>query len=115
MSSVACKLQSERSVWVNFERDYARRIGLKVFVYNAETGTLRQDTASPVPLHITVGVDEDDQHRADALLKWMKSERSFDVRTAATPFRMKEIPGLVAKLIHDQRVVVWLMGPRIGA
>jgi hypothetical protein len=44
----------------------------------------------------------------------MKEECSFEFEAKPIQVRLKEIPGLVARLIHEQRVVVWLMNAHVG-
>lgn len=107
--------ESERTFWVPFERDYARRSGLQVFSYDPASGALWADTGSPLPLRVEVLVSENGLQRAEALLSWMKSERSFEFQVLPRLVRLKELAGLVARLIHEQRVAVWLMDGHIGA
>jgi len=104
---------SKESLWVKFERDYALRSGLKVYSYNEKRGSLLQDGGSPTPLRIELVIGEDKDHRATHLLKWMKTERSFDFHVKPTHLKMKEIPMFVARLIQEKRVVVWLMDGHI--
>jgi hypothetical protein len=106
---------SARSFWVEFERDYALRSGLSVFRFHPASEKLDKTSASPLPLRVEVFVSEDGLQRAAALLKWMKEERSFDFEERPRVVRQKEIPGLVARLIHEGRIAVWLMDGYMGA
>ena len=106
---------SAKSLWVDFERDYARRARLKVFEFDPKTGQLSRDEGAPTELRIELVVGAEDESRAEGLLRWMREDRFFDFATRPTRVRMKEIPGLVARLIHNETIVVWLMNAEIGA
>lgn len=107
--------RSQKSVWVNFERDYARRAGLKVFSFEPQSGRLREDKEPAVPLDVELIIGEDPEQRADELLRWMKVERAFVFD--ATPLRlgMDEVAEFVADLIYRKRTVIWLMDDHVSA
>jgi hypothetical protein len=101
--------RSEESLWVNFERDYALRSGLRVIAFDPKNGNFREDPGRPVPLRVELLIGEDREDRAGRLLAWLKEERSFKFDRAPTRVKMKEIPLLVAELIQDGRVTLWLL------
>lgn len=55
--------RSKKSLWVNFERDYALRSGLKVFAFDAERRMLHEDFSSPVSLCVELVIGKDDVHQ----------------------------------------------------
>ena len=107
---------SEESLWVNFERDFACRTGVRVLAYDPDDRGLWEPAGGTTPLGIEVFVGASDVERARALLRWMKSERSFAFESEPTVVhRVKEIPILVCDLIASQRIAVWLMGTHVAS
>lgn len=106
--------RSEKSIWVNFERDYAKRAGLDVLRFDPDAQRLDTAPIQPADLKVQLVLGEGDEIKAKQLLAWMKAERSFELDEAPTRLRMKEIPGFVAQLIQDERIVVWLMGEHVS-
>lgn len=105
---------SEDSIWVNFEKDYARRSGRRVFAFDPEEELVREDRASPIPLNARLLISHGQEGRAEQLLQWMKDERSFHLSGGATRVRMKEIGMLVAELLADSTVALWLLDGRLS-
>ncbi|MEV4514209.1 TIR domain-containing protein [Dactylosporangium sp. NPDC049525] len=102
--------RSTESRWVNFERDYALRAGLKVFAFKPETNTIRIDRSDPMPLAVQLVVSDKGQARAERLLAWLRTERhiAFDVLRGALR-RPKEIFIDLYDLILDGRTCLWLI------
>ncbi|MEO0975365.1 MAG: hypothetical protein AAFX85_19930 [Pseudomonadota bacterium] len=106
---------SQESLWVNFEKDYARRTRRVVYAFDPATETLHLDTEAPIPLDISVLVGPQTQTRAEGLLEWLEHERHFHIHRPPTFVRMKEIPDLVASVLVEGGVSVWLLDDRLGA
>lgn len=106
---------SSNSLWVNFERDYARRVGLKVFEYDSDTDTLAIYNREPAALDVEIVVSKENKERVEELLTWMKESRSFEFKTRPVQLRLKEIPGFIAQLIDEQKPVIWFLDAHIHA
>ncbi|MEM9387513.1 MAG: hypothetical protein AAGA68_20830 [Pseudomonadota bacterium] len=106
---------SADSLWVNFERDYGRRTARRVFAYDPQAKVLRPDQGRPVSLNVTVMTSPHTASIAGALLDWLANERGFQLRRRSTVVNMKEIPDLLASVLFDGAVTLWLLDERLGA
>jgi len=79
--------QSSTSPWVALERDYALRIGIDVYYFNQQNGTIKRDTTAPLDLPVFASYSRSDYKRVKDLLDFMRRKRSFDI------FMDKDIDG----------------------
>jgi len=95
---------SARSFWVAFERDYALRLGKKVYGYDPQTGQLTLDTSPPLDLRVFCAYDKVDIDRVRSILDFMKDQRHF-----AVWFDLYEIPDAaeVRPSFHDAHAGSW--------
>ncbi|MEO0423278.1 MAG: hypothetical protein AAF184_13125 [Pseudomonadota bacterium] len=106
---------SADSLWVNFERDYARRTGRHVFAYDPGAKGLRLDEGRPVPLNVTVMMSPNTAALGRSLLDWLAEERRFQLSRRSTVVKMKEIPDMLASVLFEGAVTLWLLDERLGA
>jgi hypothetical protein len=104
---------SEKSTWVNFERDYALRAGLPVYRYVPDARLLIRHDGCPVDLTPEFLVSQESYGRAEALIDWLTEERSLSFERRPTILRMKEIPERVIYLLDRGSPVVWLVDDEI--
>jgi len=71
--------KSDRSFWVAFERDYALRLGKRVFSANPETLGISACTEKPLDLEIFASYHHMDRGRVLEVCDFMKRERNFDI------------------------------------
>jgi hypothetical protein len=105
---------SADSFWVGFERDYALRAGRQVFSYSPGTGTFRRDRSEPLPLSLTVIFHTSDEHRVRRLVRWMATERHFEIDDSCMRSTLGGFTGKIVvqmeELLFKGGNVLWLMG-----
>ena len=69
--------KTENSFWVAFERDYALRAGLRVFVFDSSSGEITPDESKPIKIRVFPIYAYGDQETAFRLLRFMEEERFF--------------------------------------
>ncbi len=70
---------SDRSFWVAFERDYALRIGKKVFSADITTSQVNIHIGKPLDLNAFASYHGRDRNRVREIAKFMRDERYFDL------------------------------------
>jgi hypothetical protein len=70
---------SDRSFWVAFERDYALRIGKKVFSVDITTRELTLHSKKPIDLNVFASYHHKDRKQVHEIAKFMKNQRYFDL------------------------------------
>ena len=95
---------SANSFWVRFERDYALRSGLAVFAYEPHSESLEADKGSPMDLNIRTYAHQDDQEQAEELLRWMREERNFNLRSNVSRLRAGSMSGDTAVILEEMLI-----------
>jgi len=70
---------AQGSRWVTLEREYARRSGKPVFLYNPETALIELDERPPLDLPVFPSYTREDKEKVDWIIKFMREERFFDI------------------------------------
>ncbi len=108
---------SQHSFWVEFERDYALRSGLKVFAYDPEANKIRRVRDSPIDLTMEMVYHSRSQAFMDRLFSWMADKRHFDLRPSMLHTRTGGLSGdtMVAQmdLALSGTPTLWLMSPDV--
>jgi hypothetical protein len=71
--------QSEQSFWVTFQRDYARRIGCPLYLYNPSRKVVDLFATAPMGLRALPVYAPGDAPLAEAVIHYLRVERSFEV------------------------------------
>jgi hypothetical protein len=71
--------QSDRSFWVAFERDYALRLGKKVFSANPSTLLISVCTEKPLDLALFASYHRSDHGRVEKVCDFMRRKRNFNI------------------------------------
>ena len=70
---------SDKSFWVAFERDFAKRAGIPTYKYDIDTGHFEVDDDPPLNLQIFASCTAKDRPQVDQILEHMRKERFFDI------------------------------------
>ncbi len=106
--------RSLRSDWVLFERDYALRRGMRVLSFDPATQRFEEAPGEAVALDAKVVASKPNRGRAEALLTWLREERSFDLSLMTGHFNMGELEHLAAEMLGTG-VLVWLLDEHTSA
>ena len=108
--------ESEKSFWVQFEKDYALRSKLSVYAADPQRDELYAVQEDPMELRIHTLYHRADGDRTDRLFKWMREERHFDIEITRSRLRLGAMSGDLAasleKVLTDGGVVLYLCGPQ---
>lgn len=98
---------SQRSRWVEFEKDYAARLGLPVFAF--ARGRLTRVAVEPVALNVVMTVSPKSRRRASRMLKWMARERNFVLSDLGIVQHVPDIPIHYLDVLYSGKVALWLL------
>lgn len=82
--------QSEQSFWVMFQRDYARRIGCPLYLYNPSRRTVEPWASPPMALQAFPMYTRRDAPVAEAVINYLLGDRGFDVWPRRGPILLPE-------------------------